>query len=157
MSNSDARAIMEDLNYMGDSRVMAGNKGSWYEKLDVKNMQALVEMPASVGPEGSLDYDTTEQKMIPFKWVVCDTCQGKGTHVNPSIDAGGLSREDFDEDPDFAEEYTSGRYDVQCYECKGQRVVPEPLDEEFIKYLEERSRSAWESHQEMMAERRMGA
>lgn len=62
---------------------------------------------------------------VPFRWEVCPTCQGSGCHVNPSIDAGGITREDFDEDPDFAHDYMSGRYDVQCSECRGKRVVPE--------------------------------
>ena len=61
---------------------------------------------------------------FPAKFEVCGTCQGKGTHVNPSIDAHGISAEEFDEDPDFREAYFSGRYDVQCAECKGLRVVP---------------------------------
>jgi hypothetical protein len=57
-------------------------------------------------------------------WAVCPTCEGEGKHVNPSIDSHGISREEFDEDPDFEEAYFSGAYDVTCVECKGQRVVP---------------------------------
>lgn len=56
---------------------------------------------------------------IRLRWKVCETCDGRGTHVNPSIDAHGISSEDFDEDPDFREEYMSGMYDVPCYECSG--------------------------------------
>ena len=55
---------------------------------------------------------------------VCPLCEGKGKHVNPSIDSCGLSREDFDNDPQFEEDYFSGAYDVECYECEGARVVP---------------------------------
>lgn len=55
---------------------------------------------------------------------VCGVCNGSGTCVNPSIDAGGLSREDFEDDPDFEEAYFEGAYDITCPECKGQRVVP---------------------------------
>jgi hypothetical protein len=62
---------------------------------------------------------------IPFVWAVCDLCRGKGSHVNPSIDCNGLTGEDFDEDPDFAESYMRGDYDVQCGQCNGRRVVPE--------------------------------
>ena len=43
----------------------------------------------------------------------------EGTMVNPSIDAGGLSYDDFYGDPDFEEDYFSGRYDVQCSACHG--------------------------------------
>ena len=56
---------------------------------------------------------------IPFKSVNCYQCDGKGTMVNPSIDAGGLSSQDFYDDPDFAEGYFSGRYDVTCSACNG--------------------------------------
>jgi hypothetical protein len=62
--------------------------------------------------------------VVPAKNEVCSTCQGKGTHVNPSIDGSGLSREDFErEGPEFQEDYFRGVYDVTCYECKGHRVV----------------------------------
>ena len=39
--------------------------------------------------------------------------------VNPSIDAGGLSYDDFCDDPDFEEAYFSGRFDVTCSACNG--------------------------------------
>jgi hypothetical protein len=60
---------------------------------------------------------------LPARFEVCPTCEGKGTHVNRAIDGNGLTREDFDQDPDFAEDYFRGGYDVQCEECKGTRVV----------------------------------
>lgn len=62
--------------------------------------------------------------LIPAKYEVCDTCNGKGSYVNPSIDSNGLSSEDLYDDPDFAEDYFSGKYDVSCNECKGARVSP---------------------------------
>lgn len=58
-------------------------------------------------------------------YEVCDLCEGKGSHVNPSIDAGGISGDTFRDDPDFFEEYTSGVYDVTCHQCKGKRVYPQ--------------------------------
>lgn len=60
---------------------------------------------------------------LPTKWEVCPQCQGEGKHVNPSIDAGGLTREDFLEDPDFMHDYMSGLHDVACNTCGGKRVV----------------------------------
>lgn len=60
---------------------------------------------------------------LPAVFVVCHRCEGKGTHVNPAIDGNGLSREDFDADPDFAEGYMRGDYDIACQTCKGLRVV----------------------------------
>jgi hypothetical protein len=53
------------------------------------------------------------------KWQICFVCRGDGTHVNPSIDGNGLTREDFDEDPDFADAYMSGVYDIRCDACDG--------------------------------------
>lgn len=62
----------------------------------------------------------------PFKWVVCDLCDGRGTVVNPAIDADGLTAEDFADDPDFADDYRSGVYDIQCPRCGGRTTIPEP-------------------------------
>ena len=64
------------------------------------------------------------QLLVNIEWEVCESCGGRGVYVNPNIDAHGLSREDFDEDPDFADDYRSGVYDVRCGECRGERVVP---------------------------------
>jgi RecJ-like exonuclease len=60
---------------------------------------------------------------LPARFEVCPTCEGKGSHVNRAIDGNGLTREDFDQDPDFAEGYFRGDYDVRCEKCKGARVV----------------------------------
>ena len=60
---------------------------------------------------------------IPKKFEVCPRCEGAGKHTNPSIDGNGLSREDFDADPDFEEDYFNGVYDVSCEECHGKRVI----------------------------------
>lgn len=74
-------------------------------------------------PEELVCFVGEEEVVLPSKFVVCPRCRGKGTHVNPSIDGNGLTREDFDEDPDFEEAYFRGDYDVACYECRGRRVV----------------------------------
>tara|TARA_Y100000310_G_scaffold311232_1_gene357321 strand:- start:635 stop:949 length:315 start_codon:yes stop_codon:yes gene_type:complete len=66
---------------------------------------------------------------LPWKWEVCDLCNGKGTHVNPSIDSNGLTAEDFAEDPDFQEDYFGGVYDQQCNECHGRSTVMVPNEE----------------------------
>jgi len=59
------------------------------------------------------------------KWAVCPTCRGNGTHVNPSIDAHGITGEEMAElGEDFREDYVSGVYDIPCNECGGMRVVP---------------------------------
>lgn len=57
------------------------------------------------------------------KWIICPACEGEGTCVNPAIDANGLSADDFYEDPDFAEEYLAGTYDIQCRACEGSGQI----------------------------------
>ena len=94
------------------------------------------------------DDDVEFEVEIPSKFEVCPRCEGEGTHVNPNIDGNGLSREDFEEDPDFEEAYFAGHYDVTCEECKGLRVVP-VVDEEKTnpKLLK-----LWQDEQQMQAE-----
>jgi len=84
----------------------------WYDRFDERQMVLVVTD------------DEGEELELPARYDVCDTCHGTGSHVNPSIDSHGLSRDDFDEDPDFAEDYFRGVYDVSCHECHGRRVVP---------------------------------
>lgn len=67
---------------------------------------------------------------IPIKWVVCPCCDGRGSYVNPGVDSHGLSADDFYEDPEFAEDYWRGNYDVTCDTCRGQRVVPSPANKD---------------------------
>lgn len=62
---------------------------------------------------------------VPGKYEVCPRCDGVGKHDHPAF-SNGFTREDMDDDPDFAEEYKSGRYDVECSKCHGKRVVCVP-------------------------------
>ena len=85
------------------------------------------------------------------KFIVCPVCGGKGTTVNPNIDAHGLTREDFDDDPDFAEDYNSGMYDQVCACCDGKRVVTQKRMAEIEEHAAERRMVArengdWESY-----------
>lgn len=64
-----------------------------------------------------------EPVALPTKFDVCPVCEGNGTHVNPAIDAGGLSSDAMD-DPDFMDSYREGHYDITCDACAGRRVVP---------------------------------
>lgn len=95
---------------------------------------------------------------VPVAFEVCPTCQGKGKHVNPSIDCDGLSREDFDEDPDFRELYFSGAYDVACYECDGMRVVPvivrDKLDAKTLELIDDSEQGDREYAAELAHQRR---
>ena len=98
---------------------------------------------------------------IPTRWEICELCDGEGTHVNPSIDAGGISAEAFLEDPDFYEDYMGGSYDVACHCCGGSGKVKMPnldmlSDELRAAYAEQQADlAAYEA--ECRAERIMGA
>lgn len=104
--------------------------------------------------------DDTEME-LPTRWAVCPVCNGAGTHVNPSIDCGGLSAEDFDEDPDFAEDYMAGAYNVPCNRCGGRTTVPEvdvsSLSPELAAAYERQCRDEAADRACELAEMRMGA
>ena len=99
---------------------------------------------------------------LPAAMEVCDRCNGEGVHDHPAF-SNGLTREDFDEDTDFAESYFYSRYDVCCSRCKGLRVVA-VVNEAA---LNAEQRAAWacflsdeadraQSRREEAAERRTG-
>jgi len=94
---------------------------------------------------------------VPTRFEVCGTCEGRGKHVDPAIDAGGLTPEDFDADPGFADAYFAGRYDIACVECDGLRVVPRatfpaPIAAALVKWAREEADYA----RHCAAERRYG-
>lgn len=101
---------------------------------------------------------------LPGKYEVCMQCDGKGTQVSPAIDGNGLSAEDFAQDPDFAERYFSGAYDIPCRECMGRRVTP-VADVSRCSYAQKRllvsqriyEREEAEHRMLVESERRMGA
>jgi len=100
---------------------------------------------------------------LPAKYEVCDLCQGRGTHVNPAIDEHGLSSEDFDDDPDFREEYFRGDYDVSCSCCAGRRVMLvvdrdtlETQAPDLLEKYDDHVEDVWASRAEADYQRRMG-
>ena len=104
---------LEERNYANDRRVLARND-RWWASTDESRMVATLETEAK----------PWVQTVVRFVYVACTLCDGKGSHVNPSIDASGLTGEDMS-DPDFAEDYLSGVYDVPCNLCHGKRVIPQ--------------------------------
>jgi hypothetical protein len=85
-------------------------------------------------------------------WIVCPVCEGEGKTVNPNIDCNGLTAEDFRDDPDFAEDYMNGMYDVSCGACNGLRVVTKARIRELEQNAEDRRLAAredgnWEAYQ----------
>ncbi len=119
------------------------------------------------GPFNSKEMKEFEEsygiKLLTHK-IVCPTCKGTGRHVNPNIDADGLTREDFDSDPEFAEGYFNGVFDIPCNECGGENVV-NAVDVEAMKQQDPQAlqdwldwlKSSYDTEAEYAAERRMGA
>jgi len=141
---------LENYNYWRDSRTIAGMVSKpKFEETD-RGIYLLWTTEDDEGIE--------IVHKLTTRWEVCPTCRGNGTHVNASIDCCGLTREDFDRDPGFEEDYRSGVYNVTCNECAGLRVVPvvcetDPLAEAYNKHREAEYNDARESAQE----RAMGA
>ena len=129
----------DDLNYYNDSRTAPAKPVTcWVEGEDGRDIE--VELPT--------------------KWGVCSVCDGEGKHVNPSIDAGGISAEAFYDDPDFAEDYFGGTYDVTCYRCHGrttERVVDwDVMSDELREAYEAELDAEAYARAEHLAELRMG-
>lgn len=103
-----------------DFRDRAAIEGAWYERFDEQSMNAVVVMLSDEGLE--------EEVAVPCHFEVCSTCDGRGRYVNPSIDAHGITAEEWDRDWSYEErqEYLSGGYDVTCATCGGRRVEPVP-------------------------------
>ena len=107
------------------------------------------------------DGEVVEVVKVPYRMEVCDLCHGEGKHINPAIDANGIEGRRFAEDPEFAEAYFGGAYDVVCYECHGRNVVRVPN----VEALGDEHKEAWyariedERDDRLMreAEMRMGA
>ena len=149
--------MMSDRNYYRDHRVNARQAGedSPILKILADRKLALVRVPFD-----DEDGNGFEDMELPIVFEVCPTCGGSGTHVNPSVDCDGLSAEDFAEDPEFAENYFGGCYDVACYECDGERVIPvldrSRIDPAIMKRLDEKAKDDAEYRSLENFERRMG-
>tara|TARA_Y100001951_G_scaffold84454_1_gene73832 strand:+ start:746 stop:1153 length:408 start_codon:yes stop_codon:yes gene_type:complete len=108
-------------------------------------------------------YDSNENvvikadEAISVRFVVCHVCQGRGNYVNPAIDSHGLTRDDFDADPDFYEDYRAGVYNIRCEGCEGRATVPVPTHEAHILAIRATAEEEDEVNAIYEAERRMGA
>lgn len=148
------------MSYDDDARVRGGERAR-QRKFDAAKMTLLYEVPAT---DEELDVDGCGDDVeitLPARFEVCPTCEGKGRHVNPSIDAHGLTREETDSwCAEELEGYFQGRYDVECYECAGQRVVPEIDEGKALKSdltrVQQHLRERAELDAEERHERRMG-
>lgn len=93
---------------------------------------------------------------IPSHKEVCPRCRGEGHHDHEAF-SNGLTQADFAEDPEFAEQYRRGLYNVPCSRCQGIRVIDVP-DRERCSASQLAVVEAWEACQAASrAEARMRA
>lgn len=115
-----SQAIMEEVNYFRDPRVRNAER---YGNRDVDEKRMVIRW------EYEDDEGETATHEFNARFEVCPSCDGKGTHVNPSIDASGYYPDEdewgFDEDAEYGTPYERGVYDVPCGTCAGKRVVLE--------------------------------
>ena len=99
------------------------------------------------------------------KFVICPTCNGRGTHTNPNIDCGGITASEWAEwGPEEQDRYMSGGYDVTCSHCNGEKVIQEfeydtknPLYNWCCERLQEYYQDQYDYAREVAAERAWGA
>ena len=89
---------------------------------------------------------------FPSKNEVCSTCEGFGTHLNPSIGQHAYSMEEFNEsfpEDEDKDNYfrRGGIYDVQCSECKGNKVV-QVVDEDRLTDDQKKVYADWQEQEE---------
>jgi DnaJ-class molecular chaperone len=93
----------------------------------------------------------------PTHYIVCPDCQGRGTMTLQRL---AVTQEQFDEDPDFMEDYLGGVYDEPCPDCHGRTTVlvidEERLTPEQKEYVEGYWQDEYEYRALCEAERRAG-
>jgi len=148
--------MMEEHNYFNDRRVRSQAE-RWWDELDRAKMQATVTVYYE-DDEGDYDNQMVEEtRMVPVTFEVCPTCYGRGTHVNPSIDASGLDPHDPDLDEEFWADYRSGAYNMPCYHCEGASTIPVCADPATLALIAAKVENERQYQAEVMAERMMGA
>lgn len=90
----------------------------------------------------------------PAHWEICQSCYGEGTttsHIEPV--GGGFTSSEWAEacydNPDFAEDYFSGKYDRPCPRCDGGKVLVPDLDS-----WPDEAKKSWIEKEEYEAEER---
>lgn len=171
--SSYQNAALERYNYYGDSRVREAMKTRYFEVVAVHEGCAIIQLTdwaievlTDDDPEFIPQWIKDEPKgAFPGKVLseACWQCGGKGTMVNPSIDAGGISAGDDFWDDDYDEEtgesrYFRGDYDVTCSCCNGtgHSQDVEFLNPEIQKWVREMEEDDAAFQAERLAELRMG-
>ena len=165
MSYHDRQAAMERHNLSKDRRYQAQFMSDAYKVVHQNSDQTTIEVRESIledlidGEHVSEEHDGCFTMATEQTNHICDCCQGSGKCVDPRIDAGALTVEDFREDPDFAKQYHSGWYDITCPECHGNKIVthlhweaPKWLDEAIARF----NQYEYDYMQTCMAEFRFG-
>lgn len=71
--------------------------------------------------------DEEVEETLPAHNVVCDRCNGNGTHLRGGLEGAAYTMEQFHEafDEEDRAEYAryGGKYDETCRTCKGKNVV----------------------------------
>ena len=171
---------IENANYWSDSRVINSMvvedtffvKGSrteidmnWVYEQWLENEEYDPEQEEKSYEQwlAKMNVDQNKKVRCTSKYEPCQDCNGAGRMVNPSIDCGGIPMQDFYEDPDFAEDYYSGTYDVTCSTCNGsgEQLLLEydtenPLYNWCCQRLSDYYEAQYEYAREVAAERRWG-
>jgi hypothetical protein len=155
------------MTFFNDARIRARDKYEYFTIVSLNMNTAILQLDDIIFeellPEENEPNEINESFEVltievTYVYEVCDLCRGHGSHVNPSIDSHGLTREDFSEDPDFHDDYVTGKYNVTCYNCDGNRVVPKfDLPEKIQNIISEFEKSRAESRQYDEMERNFGA
>ena len=82
-----------------------------------------------ISPKTGWEFTVT----VPGKRMLCEECDGTGRVLCDGLRGHAFSSEELFEDPDFAEGYFGGDYDVKCDECHGEKVVVGPDEERMTK------------------------
>lgn len=147
-------------NYANDPRVVNARKQSEINAgFDMDKMTFTFEVDLFEGDEPKV-------YVLAAKMEVCPTCKGRGKHVRPSIDAGGIfsDDEDFwhdDEDENWGgSRYQNGFYDITCQTCGGRNVVADidrsHSDKEALAVWDDRCEEDAEHDRICRMERMMG-
>ena len=161
--NSEQRAALEKYNYYNDPRTIAAMTTSAYKVKTCGPHRALIELDEllleNLIDDGLLPEGHHGILEMRTKAEVCGLCKGSGKVVDPRYDAGGLTQEDIDQDPQwFYDSYMAGDCDVTCPECGGLRVVylPEFEDAKLHRAVSRWMEDAYEDARTRARELAMG-
>ena len=158
------RAALERMNYYSDPRVISAMTDSCFSVKQIGRHHVLVEFDEYIwetlqSEDLVPEEDDSMQLELPGKWAICHQCEGSGRMVNPSIDCGGITQDEwYDWDEDDREGYFSGRYDVSCSVagCQDGKVFSPVFPPLIAQEIEDREREAADDARQRAMELRYG-